>query len=316
MKTYYFPEEKVNYKWDNRLKPVIKIFPGDTVVYTLREVSDGQISPQSTADDLATLDWNRIYPLSGPIYVEGAEKGDVLEAEILDIHSLGWGWTAIIPEFGLLTEEFKEPQLKIWDLSPGDYTCFREDIKIPLDPFCGTMGVAPLRDGEQPVMPPGEHGGNMDIKHLTKGCKLFLPVWIKGALFSLGDPHAAQGDGEVCVTGIESPMYVSIRFGLRKKVGLQAPQFKIPKPITEKYDEKGYYVTTGISSNLMEASKSALRNMIDYLSKTYGLSREEAYMLSSIVVDLKISEIVDKPNWVISAYLPLNIFEVTNYKKS
>jgi acetamidase/formamidase len=306
---HIFPHDRVHYKWDNRLAPVIRIDPGDTVVFNLREVSDDQITPTSTYKVLNTIDWNRIYPLSGPVLVEGAAPGDTLEVEILDVHSQGWGWSAIIPNFGLLQDIFRDPKLKIWDLSAGDYTYFRDDVKIPLDPFCGTMGVAPARSGRIEVMPPGKFGGNLDVRHLTQGAKLRLPVGVNGALFSVGDPHAAQGDGEVCVTGIEAPMHVSLRFNLQKKAELDAPQFITPGSLTSKYDAAGYYVTLGIDSNLMKAAQAATRQMVEYVSTTWKMAKWEAYMLSSIVVDLKINEIVDQPNWVVGAYLPLSIFE-------
>lgn len=309
MTLHIFPRDRIHFKWDNRIEPVIRISPGDAVVYELREVTDGQITPTSTREVLSEVDWERVYPLSGPVYVEGAEAGDALEVEILDIHPRGWGWSAIFPGFGLLEDEFKEPKIKIWDLSPGDHTYFRDDIKIPLDPFCGTMGVAPPEAGQWEVMPPGRHGGNMDIRHLTKGAKLILPVWVEGALFSVGDPHAAQGDGEVCVTGIEAPMDLSLRFQLRKDAGIDAPQFVTPGPLTSKYDGAGYHATLGIGPSLMEASRDAVRRMVDHISGRWGMERWEAYILCSVVVDLKISEIVDKPNWIVTAYLPRGIFE-------
>jgi acetamidase/formamidase len=305
---HLFPTDRVHYKWDNRLEPVIHIAAGDTVVYSLREVSDGQITPRSTHEVLNTLNWERVYPLAGPVAVDGAEVGDVLEVEVLDIHHRGWGWSAILPHFGLLEDEFDQPKLKIWDLSFGEYTYFREDIKIPLDPFCGTMGVAPNTPGPKEVMPPARHGGNMDLRHLTKGAKLLLPVWVEGALFSVGDPHAAQGDGEVCVTAIEAPMDVTLRFQLRKKMGLTTPQFITPGPLVSKYDTAGYHATLGISTDLRDAAKDAVRHMVDHIAATWQMSRWEAYMLCSIVADLKISEIVDKPNWIVTAYLPLAIF--------
>jgi len=300
----------VHYKWDNSLDPVISISSGDTVYYELREVSDGQISTTSTYESLNKMDWNRVYPLSGPIYIDGADEGDALEVEVLDIHTRGWGWSAIIPGFGLLPDEFREPKLKIWDLSYGDHAYYRDDIKIPLDPFCGTMGVAPSEAGVREVMPPGIHGGNMDIRHLTRGVKLVLPIWVEGGLFSVGDPHAAQGDGEVCVTGIEAPIDVSLRFQVRKHMEIDAPCFITPGPLTDKYDAKGYHATVGIASDLLEASRDAVRRMVDYLAMNWGLERREAYILCSIVVDLKISEIVDKPNWIVAAYLPLGIFQL------
>jgi acetamidase/formamidase len=305
---HFLPAEKVHFVWNNALPPALEIDPGDVVVYDLRDVTDNQITPASTADALTTLDWSRIYPLGGPVFVKGAKPGDVLEVEILDLHPKGWGWTGIIPGFGLLEEEFNKPYLRIWDLSPGDHTFLREDIRIPLDPFCGTMGVAPEEKGEFPVMPPGKFGGNMDIRHLTKGATLLLPVQVEGALFSCGDCHAAQGDGEVCVTGIEAPMHVALRFRVRKDRSIPEPQFLTPGPLTSKYDGKGYYATTGISPDLLEASRKAVRHMIDHLVHTYHLTPEDAYVLCSVAVDLKISEVVDKPNWIVSAYLPLSIF--------
>jgi acetamidase/formamidase len=132
--THYFPEDKVHYVWDNELDPALTVAPGDTVVYRTREVSDGQISPSSTTEDLAGLDWERLYPLAGPVAVEGAEPGDAVEVEVLDIHTEGWGWAAVLPGFGLLEEDFSEAYLKVFDLSPGDYTLFKDNIAIPSEP--------------------------------------------------------------------------------------------------------------------------------------------------------------------------------------
>jgi acetamidase/formamidase len=307
-KTHYFPEDRVHYVWDNELEPAITIAPGDTVVYNTREVSDGQITPDSTADALATFDWDRVYPLSGPVAIEGAEPGDTLAVEVADIHTAGWGWTAVIPSFGLLPEDFPDAYLKIFDLTNGDYTLFNEDIAIPIEPFFGTMGVNP-NDPEKPViMPPGPFGGNMDTRHITKGSILYLPVQMSGALFSCGDAHAAQGDGEVCVTGIESPMYAALRFDLIKGKSIPAPQFQTPGALTPWSEGAGWYATMGVNSDLMVAAKDSLRAMVDHISTTYGLEPVEAYVLASLVVDLKISEIVDQPNWIVSSYLPLAIF--------
>jgi acetamidase/formamidase len=306
--THYYPEDEVHYIWDNELDPALTVVPGDTVVYHTREVSDGQIAPDSTADVLATLDWDRLYPLAGPVAIEGAEPGDVLEVEVVDIHTEGWGWTAVIPGFGLLEEDFTDPYLKIFDLTAGDYTLFKDDIAIPIEPFFGTMGVNP-GDPEKPaIMPPGPFGGNMDTRHITKGSRLFLPVHVPGALFSCGDAHAAQGDGEVCVTGIESPMYASLRFDLHKDRNIQAPQFATPGPLTPMVEDAGWYATMGVNPDLMQAAKDSLRAMVEHMSTTYHLEPVEAYVLASLVVDLKISEIVDKPNWIVSSYLPLAIF--------
>jgi len=300
---------KIHYKWNKDLPPAIEIDPGDVVTCETRDVTDGQVTPGCDASVLGTVNFDRIYPLAGPIYVKGARPGDALEVEILDLRTKGWGWNGILPGLGLLSEDFPGPYIRHWDLSNGKTTSLRKDIVIPLDPFCGVMGVCPAEPGEHFVLPPGRFGGNMDIRHLNKGSRLLLPVQVAGALFSAGDCHAAQGDGEVCVTGIESPMEFVLRFNVVKGANLPSPQFYVPGPLTKKHDRKGYFATTGVGPDLMQDAKDALRAMIDYLTRTYGLSREDAYVLSSVVVDLKISEIVDAPNWIVSAYLPLSIFK-------
>jgi acetamidase/formamidase len=307
-KTHYFPDDNVHYVWDNEQEPVLTVEPGDTVVYHTREVSDGQIRPDSDASALAGLDWERVYPLAGPVAMAGAEVGDVLAVEVLDIRTQGWGWTAVIPGLGLLPEDFPDAYLKVFALTNGDYTYFKDDIVIPIEPFFGTMGVCPSGPEKPVIMPPGPFGGNMDTRHLTKGSVLYLPVHHEGALFSCGDAHAAQGDGEVCVTGIECPMYAALRFDLIKDKRLPAPQFRTPGPLTPLVEERGWYATMGVNEDLMQAAKDSLRAMVEHISTTYNLEPVEAYLLASLVVDLKISEIVDQPNWIVSSYLPLAIF--------
>lgn len=302
------PAGRVHFRWDNTLPPALEVEPGDTVVYDLQEVSGGQLTPTSTTADLARMDMDRVYPLAGPVSVKGARPGDALEVAILDLRPGDWGWTALLPGLGLLSAEFPQPYLKVWNLAGRTDAELRRDIHIPLDPFCGTMGVASDEAGAFPVMPPGKFGGNMDIRHLTKGTILLFPVWKDGALFSCGDAHAVQGDGEVCISAIEAPMHARLRFGVRKGLRLPSPQFITPGSLTSRHDAKGYYATTGIAPDLMEGARAAVRAMIDHLVRTYGLSREEAYVLCSVAVDLKISEVVDVPNWVVSAYLPLSIF--------
>ncbi len=302
------PSRRVHYRWDNTLSPVAEVDSGDVVAADLQEVSGGQITRTSTAADLARMDFDRVYPLAGPVFVKGARPGDALAVEILELRPAGWGWTSIVPELGLLPEDFPEAYLKIWDLSTQKYAELRHDIRIPLAPFLGTMGVAPEERGSLPVMPPGKFGGNMDIRHLTAGATLLLPVWVLGALFSCGDAHAVQGDGEVCISAIETPMRARLRLTVRRGLRLSSPQFITPGPLTPQVDGKGYYATTGIAPDLLEAAKTAVRGMIDHLAQTYRLSRQDAYVLCSVAVDLKISEVVDKPNWIVSAYLPQTIF--------
>jgi len=307
-RTHHFPLDQVHFTWDVDNEPVLTVASGDTVVMQTRDVSDNQITPESTAADL-DLDWDRVYPLAGPIAVEGAEPGHTLAIEILDLHPLGWGWTAILPELGLLPEDFSDPYLRVFDLTGGDVTYLREDIAIPIAPFLGTMGVCPAGASKQAVMPPGSFGGNMDTRQLVRGTTLYLPVQVEGALFSCGDAHAAQGDGEVCVTGIECPMYASLRFTLDEERSIPAPQYQTtPGPLTPKVDDGGFYGTTGVGPDVYVAAQEATRAMIDFVSESNDLSREDAYVLSSLCVDLKISEIVDAGQYVVSAVLPLAIF--------
>jgi acetamidase/formamidase len=305
---YRLTQEHTHCRWDQSIAPLVTVEPGEIVELETREASDGQVVPGSNAEILTRLDFSVIHPLTGPIAIVGAEPGDTLEIEMLDIRPKAWGWTGILPGFGLLADDFPEPYLKVWELQ-GDHAYFKPGIRIPLEPFCGVMGVAPAEPGSLDTIPPRLNGGNIDIKQLVKGAKLLLPVLYPGALFSLGDAHAAQGDGEVCGTAIEGPMIVTVRFGLHKDQSIPELQYSTPGSAVEKANTKGYYVTTGHSPNLFEAAQNAVRHMIRHLVKHYDLTRHEAYALCSVTVDLRISEIVDAPNWLISAFLPLDIFE-------
>jgi acetamidase/formamidase len=309
-RTHYFPEDRVHFTWDAGNAPVISVDSGDTVTITTRDVSDNQITPESDASVIAGLDWDRVYPLAGPIAVSGAQPGDTLAVEILDLHTLGWGWTAILPGLGLLPDDFPDPYLRIFDLPHGDVAYFRDDIAVPIEPFLGTMGVCPAGASAQPIMPPGDFGGNMDTRQLVRGATLYLPVQVEGALFSCGDAHGCQGDGEVCVTGLEAPMFASLRFTLEKGRTIPSPQYRTPGPLTPRVDLGRFYGTTGVGPDLYAGAQNAVRAMIDHVSGTYGLSREDAYLLASLAVDLKISEIVDAGQYIVSAVLPESIFLV------
>jgi acetamidase/formamidase len=300
---------QVHYRWDRTTAPAVEVDPGDTIVCDTQEVSGGQLTRGCPAADLARMDLNKAYPLAGPILVRGAHPGDALEIQILELRPAAWGWSGIIPGLGLLADDFPEPYIQHWDLSNGATTRLHPGVTIPLQPFCGVMGVAPDAPGPIAVMPPGVWGGNMDIRHLNVGTTLYLPVWVEGGLFSCGDAHATQGDGEVCVTGIECPMHVRLRIGLRHGYTIPSPQFMTPGPLTGPYDRNGYYATTGVGPDLMQAARDAVRSMITHLVRHHRMSREEAYILSSVAVDLKISEIVDAPNWIVSAYLPRAVFD-------
>ena len=307
-RTHYLPDERVHFTWDDAHEPVLEIDSGDTVVVWTREVSDGQITPESDTSVIAELNGDRVYPLNGPIAVSGAKAGDTLAVEILDIRTQGWGWAAILPGFGLLPEDFPDAYLKIFDISNGDFAYLGDKVAIPLTPFFGTMGVCPAGASSLAAMPPGPFGGNMDTRQLVRGTTLYLPVHVDGALFSCGDAHGCQGDGEVCVTGLEAPMYASLRFTLEKGRSIPSPQYRTPAPLTPRVDSAPFYGTTGVGGDLYVAAQDAVRSMIDHIAATYDLGREDAYLLSSLVVDLKISEIVDAGQYIVSALLPEAVF--------
>jgi acetamidase/formamidase len=300
-----------HFGWDNGNVPQLRVKPGETIEFHTVDSSGGQLSAKSTLDDLRVLDFGKVNPVTGPVHVDGAEPGDALKVTLLAFGPSGWGWTANIPGFGLLADQFKEPALNIWSydktaLAPA---LFGRNARIPLKPFCGTIGLAPAEAGLHSIVPPRRMGGNMDIRDMAAGTELYLPVEVKGALFSLGDTHAAQGDGEVCGTAIESPCTVAAKFELVKGANLPFPRFRTAGPVTRHLDAKGYDATTGIGPDLMTAARDAVSGMIDLLCKQQKLSAVEAYMLCSVCGDLRISEIVDMPNWVVSFYFPRVVFE-------
>jgi len=309
MATFSLDDTAPHACWDNSLEPRLEIRSGDTVVFEALEASAGQITPKSPHAALATMSFDPIHPLTGPVFVKGAEPGDTLEVEVVRLKHKGWGWNGVLPGFGLLADDFREPYLHHYALTRG-ICVFRKDILIPFEPFCGVMGVAPREPGRLNTIPPRENGGNIDIRHLTAGAKLQLPVLVKGALFSCGDCHAAQGDGEVNGTGIESPMSVTLRFRVIKRKGVAELRFVTPprRPLT-RAGTGGYFVTTAHGPDLFVNAQNAVRYMVEHLARTYRMSREQGYCLCGAAVDLKISEIVDAPNWIVSAYLPLAIFK-------
>ena len=307
-RTHYLPDEQVHFTWDTGNEPRLVIDSGDTVVVWTRDVSDNQITPGSDTSVIAGLDWDRVYPLLGPIGIHGAAPGDTLAIEVLDIRTQGWGWTAILPGLGLLPEDFPDAYLRVFDLPHGDVAYLRDDIVIPLEPFFGTMGVCPAGASAQPVMPPGVFGGNMDVRQLVRGSTLYLPVQVEQALFSCGDAHACQGDGEVCVTGLEAPMFSALRLTLEKGRSIPAPQYRTPGPLTPRVDSAPFYGTTGVGGDLYVAAQDAVRAMVDHIATTHDLGREDSYLLCSLAVDLKISEIVDAGQYIVSALLPEAIF--------
>ena len=292
--------------WDNTLEPVLSITPGQSVEIETIDSSGGQLDKNSTLADLQQLDFDKVNPVTGPIHIEGAEPGDAVAITFLNFAPSGWGWTANIPGFGLLSDQFADPSLHIWNydrhtLAPALYG---PGGRVPLKPFCGTVGLALAEPGQHSVVPPRRVGGNMDIRDNCVGTTLYLPVEVAGALLSLGDTHAAQGDGEVCGTAIESPMVVDIKVDLLKQVNFAYPRFETQGPVSRHLDVAGYRVTTGIGPDLMNAARDALSGMIDWLCSITSMSDVEAYMMCSVCGDLRISEIVDVPNWTVSFYFP------------
>jgi acetamidase/formamidase len=251
-----------NCVWDASIPPLLTVDPGEICTVECLDASGGQIDPRtSTAEDIKSFELSRVNPLHGPIYINGAEPGDTLEVEIVKLQTGSWGWTGCIPGFGLLSgddPELDDPELKetaflqIWRLDGGNgYTemTFDKDspakpysIRIPIHPFCGEMGVAPKRPGPHSQVPPDDHGGNVDCKHLVEGSKVYFPIFQKGALFSIGDGHAAQGEGEVCGTAIECPMKVDVRFKILKDKKVEQMEYLTPGPL-DRYTNTGQWVS-------------------------------------------------------------------------
>jgi acetamidase/formamidase len=293
----------VHHDWDNAYEPVLTVASGDVVHLDLPITGEGQIKESSGIDEVV-WDWSTIYNLAGPIRVETARPGDTLQIEVLDLTPGPWGWTALIPNTGLLPEDFPDPYLRVFDLRERTTARLTDHVHLPVEPFLGTMGVAPDTPGRHDPFPPHKGGGNVDTRHLVPGSTLWLPVWCDGALFSCGDAHAAQGDGEVCVTAIECAMHATLRFTIHRRA-TAGPSFRT----LDRVGLSGpYHGTMGISPDLMEGARSAVRNMIAWLVDEHELTREDAYILCSLAGDLRIFEIVDAGVWNVGMTLPLAVF--------
>lgn len=348
-------------RWHPDIPPRVMCEPGDEVVLETRDALDGQIGRHSGVDEVASCNLNVVHPLTGPVYVADAEPGDLLVVDVLEVEAPSFGFTVQIPGFGFLREEFPDPYIVGWEIADGWATS--EDlpgVRIPGSPFFGTFGVAPSRQlmadatareqalidggglalppdpsGAVPAdeaiaaealrtVPPRENAGNVDIKQTGAGTRCLIPVGVEGALFSAGDAHFAQGDGEVCGTAIEICATGRFRFDLRKGQAEQRGIRSLHYSREEHYLSPNYsaperfYATTGFSvdsegTNYSEdvtvATRNALVAMIDHLVEEHGYDRQQAYALTSVAVDLKISELPDAPNMLVSAFLPLDIFE-------
>ena len=343
-------------RWHPGVEPVLACRPSDEVIFEAREGTDRQLVPGSTAADVAAVEVGRVHPLTGPVYVDGAEPGDLLEIEILDVFTRSWGFTAQIPGVGFLRDEFPDAHMTNWEITDGRATSpDLPGVTVPGAPFMGIMGVAPsldmlnrIRTREDDVadrggyalppdpagaipadgdiaetglrtIPPRENGGNVDIKQLVAGTTVLVPVFVDGALFSTGDGHFAQGDGEVCGTAIEADATLHARFGLRKGAAVSLRGgLRFEQAERSQHIGGPAYATTGIpvdrdgvghSENLTLAAQNATLAMIDYLEAEYGYTRQQAYTICSVAVDLQVSEVVDIPNFVVTAVLPLAVLD-------
>ncbi|UIP01362.1 acetamidase/formamidase family protein (plasmid) [Halobaculum sp. CBA1158] len=307
----------VHYDWDSARDPVATVDPGTVVRFDCRDAYDGQARPPATVEDVLAVDAPG-HPLVGPVAVEGVEPGDTLRVDLLAFEHEGWGLTAVPQperEAGLLPEEFPDAHVREWDLdATRDGVPVAEfaaddapEVAVPIAPFPGNLGVAPAADGAHSTTPPRRVGGNLDVKHLTAGATLFLPVEVAGGLFSLGDCHAAQGDGEVCLTGIEAPMSATARLDVVRDRPIDRPELDTTGPFTPTGRDEPMHATCGVDSDLMEAAREAIRGTIAHLHERRGFSRADAYVLASVAVDLKVSQVVDAPNWTVTAYLPESV---------
>lgn len=305
-KEHVIDPRRVHHSWDASLQPSLVIDPGEVVVFDLAMTGRGQVDAGSTIED-ARFDFETLYNLLGPVWVNGAEPGDTLEIEVLDLIPGDWGWTVVLADEGLLAEDFPSPFLRTFDLRERSRVEVAPGARVPVEPFLGTMGAHPGEPLVASPFPPHRGGGNIDNRHLIRGATLWLPVWCEGALFSCGDPHAAQGDGEVCVSAIECDMRAVLRFELLKRP-LPAPAYLVPARSSEGAGG-AYFGTMGIGPDLFEGAKAAVRAMIAWLAEEHGIGAEDAYILSSLAGDLHIHEIVDAGVWNVGFTLPLSTFD-------
>ena len=283
-------------KWSGKNKPAVEIDSGDIITFEIPDSSTDQIKPGATMTSISGRDGSLTDAAVGPVFVRGAKKGDILCAEIIDMKSGSWGWSMVSNDFGLLHDLFSETRLYHWSIEGGLArplnSGFLKGISLKTKPFLGVMGVAPGGSSEYGLIPPQYFGGNMDNRRVRKGSRIYFPVNVEGGLFATSDPHALQGDGEVCGTSIEMPAKVRIRLTVEEgNADISAP-LVISK---ESREEGTVFSTSGISHDMYQASRSAVIQMVDLIHSA-GIDRAEAYLLCSLAGSLHISEIVDIPN--------------------
>jgi acetamidase/formamidase len=305
MTTHSLSANPTHSRWNRSLAPRLKIAAGDTVHIECVDSSGAQVHPGMSAAEFLAIDRNRIHALTGPIFVEGAGPGDVLQIDVLEVAHKGWGWSSVIGGLGFLKERFTEPFFFLWQLD-GEVSRSLAPAVVPLRPFCGVMGVAPGEDGEFRTRPPGPFGGNMDVRELSTGATLYLPVLNPGALFSTGDAHAAQGDGEVCINGIECPVDVTLRFHVHKNRPLAGPTVETSAPRKQEADD-GSWIVVESATDPAAAARAATSRMIDLLAERWGFSEIHAYLLCSVAMNLRLSQVVNEPMFTVSAAVPKHV---------
>jgi len=305
MSEHVLSAEPTHSVWDRSLKPRLRIESGDEVQIECLDASGGQVAPGTTVAEYLRIDRTRIHALTGPIWIEGAEPGDVLQIDVLATRHAGWGWSSVVEGLGFLKDRFKEPYLFHW-LLEGEQTRSLEPAIVPVRPFLGVMGVARGEDGAFRTRPPGAFGGNLDVRELCAGSTLYLPVYNAGALFSCGDGHAAQGDGEVCINGIECPLDVTLRFHLHKRQPLAGPIVEASeRTAVDSTSDAWVVVESGI--DMAETARAATLRMIELLVSRWGFSEVHAYLLCSVALKLRLSQVVNEPMYTISGALSKQI---------
>jgi acetamidase/formamidase len=294
-------------RFDPARAPIVTIASGDVVVYEntwthfLNRLQPGV--PIETLSEMRKASPGRgVHSIIGPVAVAGAEPGDLLEIRFLDLRTIGFGanfHNAAEIGTGSLPAEFEHGHIHYFDLNAGDgYVQFNDHIKLEMRPFQGTFGVAHMSGAAVSSVAPGQHAGNIDVKAMTAGSTLFVPVWVKGGLMFTGDSHALQGDGEVNITALETAMdEVRIQVILHKRAGYAWPMIETPT----------HWMMLGMHESLNEALRIALRNTLDFLTAKAHLSRDDAYGLASLAVDFHVSQMVDVNNGI-HAMIPKSIF--------
>jgi len=291
--------------WDRSIPPRLHIHSGDEVAYECVDASGGQVHPGMTIQDYVAIDRTRIHALTGPVWIDGAEPGDVLEIDVLATRHADWGWSSVLEGLGFLKDRFRDPYLFHWQLD-GESTASLAPAVVPLRPFLGVMGVARAEDGNFRTRPPGPFGGNLDVRELCAGSRLYLPVFNPGALFSCGDGHAAQGDGEVCINGIECPLDVTLRFHLHKQQPLSSPLIESSEAVAPDSSANAWVVVeTG--TDLADTARAATSRMVDLLVSRWGFSPVHAYILCSVALKLRLSQVVNEPVYTVSGAIAKQI---------